>query len=381
MFKSVRNTLRFILLLLSAVSIHTYAETGVTSNSITVGQSAALTGPAQQLGIGMRDGAQAYFDFVNGQGGVNGRQIKLISLDDGYDPDKATANTNQLIDKENVFSLFGYVGTATSNAALPLVSRASIPFFAPLTGAQSLREPFNRNIFTIRASYFEETEKIIQHSTTLAINRVAVFYQNDAYGKAGLEGVTRALKQRQIEVLAVATVERNSTDVAKAVSEIRKSNPQAVVMVSAYKSCAAFIREMKKYNDVNPIFWNISFVGTQALSSELGNEGRGVMISQVVPAPWDDVTEVVKEYKKLYLTKPDRQVDYNSLEGFIAAKVFVEGLKRAGNNLTRDGFIRALEGISKYNVGGFEVKFSPTNHNGSHLVDLTVIGKDGKLMH
>ena len=117
----------------------------------------------------MRDGAQAYFDFVNAQGGVNGRQIKLISLDDGYDPDKATANTKQLIEKENVFSLFGYVGTATSNAALPLVSRASIPFFAPLTGAQSLREPFNRNVFTIRASYFEETEKIIQHSTTLAI--------------------------------------------------------------------------------------------------------------------------------------------------------------------------------------------------------------------
>lgn len=366
------------LMLLLSTLVH--AETGVSGKSILIGQSAALSGPAQQLGTEMRDGAQAYFDHVNAQGGVAGRQIVLKTLDDGYEADRATSNTKQLIDVEGVFSLFGYVGTPTSNAALPLVAKADIPFFAAFTGAQSLREPFNRNVFNIRASYFEETERIVQHITTLSISRIAVFYQNDAYGKTGLEGVTRALKKRNIEVIGVATVERNSVDVAQAIAQMKLAKPQAIIMISAYKSCAAFIKEMLKDPIGAPIFWNISFVGSQALSKELGKEGRGVMISQVVPTPWDDVNLVVKEYKNFYLNKPGREAGYVSLEGFIAAKVFVEGLKRTGGNLTRESFVRSLETMSNYDAGGFQVKFSPTNHNGSHFVDLTVIGKDGKFM-
>lgn len=366
------------LMLLLSTLVH--AETGVSGKSILIGQSAALSGPAQQLGTEMRDGAQAYFDHVNAQGGVAGRQIVLKTLDDGYEADRATSNTKQLIDVEGVFSLFGYVGTPTSNAALPLVAKADIPFFAAFTGAQSLREPFNRNVFNIRASYFEETERIVQHITTLSISRIAVFYQNDAYGKTGLEGVTRALKKRNIEVIGVATVERNSVDVAQAIAQMKLVKPQAIIMISAYKSCAAFIKEMLKDPIGAPIFWNISFVGSQALSKELGKEGRGVMISQVVPTPWDDVNQVVKEYKNFYLNKPGREAGYVSLEGFIAAKVFVEGLKRTGGNLTRESFVRSLETMSNYDAGGFQVKFSPTNHNGSHFVDLTVIGKDGKFM-
>lgn len=355
-----------------------HAETGVSGGTILLGQSAALSGQAQQLGTEMRDGALAYFDHVNAQGGVAGRQIVLKSLDDGYEADRAIANTKDLIEKEGVFSLFGYVGTPTSNASLPLVLKADIPFFGAFTGAQSLREPFNRDIFNVRASYFEETEKIIQHITTLSITRIAVFYQNDAYGKAGLEGVTRALKKRNIAVLGVATVERNSVEVAQAAAQIRRTNPQAVVMISAYKSCAAFIREMLKSPEGTPLFWNISFVGSQALSNELGKDGRGVMISQVVPAPWNDINPIVKEYKKLYITKPGRVPGFVSLEGFIAAKVFVEGLKRAGSNLTRESFIKALESMTSYDAGGFEVKFSHNDHNASHFVDLTIIGKDGK---
>lgn len=366
------------LMLLLSTLVH--AETGVSGKSILIGQSAALSGPAQQLGTEMRDGAQAYFDHVNAQGGVAGRQIVLKTLDDGYEADRATSNTKQLIDVEGVFSLFGYVGTPTSNAALPLVAKADIPFFAAFTGAQSLREPFNRNVFNIRASYFEETERIVQHITTLSISRIAVFYQNDAYGKTGLEGVTRALRKRNIEVIGVATVERNSVDVAQAIAQMKLAKPQAIIMISAYKSCAAFIKEMLKDPIGAPIFWNISFVGSQALSKELGKEGRGVMISQVVPTPWDDVNQVVKEYKNFYLNKPGREAGYVSLEGFIAAKVFVEGLKRTGGNLTRESFVRSLETMSNYDAGGFQVKFSPTNHNGSHFVDLTVIGKDGKFM-
>jgi branched-chain amino acid transport system substrate-binding protein len=361
------------------ISLTGLAETGVTNTAIILGQSAALSGPAQELGKGMRDGAQAYFDHINAKGGVLGRKIILKTLDDGYEADRAAANTKQLIEKEEVFSLFGYVGTPTSNASIPAVNQAQIPFFAPFTGAQALREPTNRNIFHIRASYFEETEKIIQHITTLSLQRIAVFYQNDAYGKAGLDGVMRALKKRNMEVVSLGTVERNSVDVATAVEKIKQSKPQAVVMISAYTSCAAFIKAMVAAG-AHTSFWNISFVGSQALARELGKDASGVQISQVVPAPWDDINPVIKEYRKLYLQNGKKEWDYVSLEGFIAAKVFVEGLTRAGTNLTRDGLIKALESMNAYDTGGFIVRFSPARHNGSEFVDLTMISKTGKFL-
>ncbi len=354
---------------------------GVTAKSIIVGQSAPLTGPAAQLGIEFRDGAQAYFDHINAAGGVAGRQIVLKTLDDGYESERAAKNTQTLIEKEGAFALFGYIGTPTSNASLPLINKEGIPFFAPFTGAQSLREPFNENIFNIRASYYAETEKIVENITAINVKRIAVFYQNDAYGKAGLEGVMRAMKRRNIEVMLTATVERNSVDVAAAVAKMKRAQPQAVIMVSAYTSCAAFIRAMHKDAESVPYFWNISFVGSQALSNELADEGRGVMISQVVPAPWDERRPVVREYKQRYLTKPEREAGFVSLEGYIAAKVFVEGLKRAGAGLTRESFTKAMHGMSAYDTGGFVVRFSPTDHNASDFVDLTVITEGGKFVH
>lgn len=357
------------------------ADNGATDNTIVLGQSAALTGAAGQLGTAMRDGALAYFDAINAAGGVNGRQIVLKTLDDGYDPARAATNTGLLVDKEKVFSLFGYVGTATSNAAQPWVNKSDVPFFAPVTGAQSLREPFNKNIFNIRDSYFQETEKIVEQLDAIGVKQIAVFYQNDAYGNAGLEGVTRALKKRKLDVLAVATVERNSTDVAAAVSKLKAAKPRAVIMISAYKSCAAFIRAMQREGGSLPYFWNISFVGSQALSSELGAAGRGVMVSQVMPSPWNEQLAVVKEYRKLYLTKAGREPDYVSLEGFIAAKVFVEGLRHVKGRVTREGFTRALETMGDYDVGGYSVKFGPRNHNGSDFVDLTIITTGGKFMY
>jgi ABC-type branched-subunit amino acid transport system substrate-binding protein len=327
----------------------------------------------------MRDGAQAYFDHVNAQGGIYGRKIVLKTLDDGYEAERAAANTKQLIEQDHAFALFGYVGTPTSNASMPAVTQAQIPFFAPFTGAEALREPFNRNIFHIRASYFQETEKIVEQLTTMSIKRIAVFYQNDAYGKAGLEGVTRALKKRNLEVVGLGTVERNSIDVNDAVNKIRKSDAQAVIMVSAYTSCAAFIKTMKSQG-AQPLFSNISFVGSQALARELGPDGAGVQISQVMVAPWDDINPVVKEYKQLY-AKAGNEVGYVSLEGFIAAKVLVEGLRRAGQNLTREGFIKALESMTAYDAGGFIVRFGARQHTGSDFVDLTIISKNGKFRH
>ncbi|MEB0140996.1 MULTISPECIES: ABC transporter substrate-binding protein [unclassified Undibacterium] len=357
------------------------AETGVTAKTITLGQSAALSGPAQELGQGMRDGAQAYFDMVNAQGGVAGRQITLKTLDDGYEAERAASNTRALSGKDGVFALFGYVGTATSNAALPLVRKEGIPFFAPYTGAQSLREPLDHYIFHVRASYAQEMDRIVEHATTLAMSKIAVLYQNDAYGQAGLESIQRALAKRNIAVLGVATVERNSSEVKAAVAALRRLQPQAVVMVSAYTSSAAFIKEMHKGGGTMPVFWNISFVGSEALVHELGADARGIMISQVMPAPWDDINPVIKEYHQWYVGKHGHTASYVSVEGFIAAKVLVEGLRRTGANLTREGLIRALEGMGTYHTGGFDVKFSSQSHNGSDFIDLTVVGRDGRFMH
>jgi ABC-type branched-subunit amino acid transport system substrate-binding protein len=357
------------------------AAPGVTPTTIVVGQSAALTGPSAQLGTEMRDGALAYFDHINSKGGVNGRKIVLKTLDDGYEPDRAAANTKQLIQDEKVFALFGYVGTPTSNASLPLVAKENLPFFAPMTGAQSLRTPFNPNVFNIRAGYVAEMEKIVENLEGMGVKKIAVFYQDDAYGKAGLDAVELALKKRNLTVMGTVTIERNSTNVAAAVAKMRALAPPAVIIVTPYAASAAFIHAMRIDAVSLPYFWNISFVGSQSLANALGKEAPGVMISQVMPSPWNDKLALIKEYKKLYLNKPDRRQGFTSLEGFIAAKAFVEGLEGAGSNLTRAGFNKSVESMGSFDTGGFVLKFSPSNHNASSYVELTVIRNDGTFMY
>jgi branched-chain amino acid transport system substrate-binding protein len=261
---------------------------------------------------------------------------------------------------------------------LPIFTEARVPYVGAFTGAELLRSPFNRYIFNVRASYFDETEAIVQHLTAMSVDKIAVFYQNDAYGQAGLTGVKRALEKRKLQVAAEATVERNSVDVAKAVGIMSKAQPQAIVMVGSYKACAQFIKDMKKVG-ANPTFWNVSFVGSKALAAELGREGRGVQISQVVPFPWDMTVPVVKEYRRA-IDEAKAEPGFGTLEGYIAAKVMAEGMRRAGRNLTRDSFIKAMESMSEYDAGGFKVSYSPENHNGSKFVDLTIISKDQRFV-
>ena len=351
---------------------------GVTDSQVVLGQSVALSGPAQQLGLDMQLGATLYFNKVNAAGGVNGRRIVLKTLDDGYEATRAADNTKKLINDERVFALFGYVGTPTSAASLPIFTEAKVPFVGPFTGAELLRNPVNPLIFNVRASYYDETEAIVQHLTAMSVNRIAVFYQNDAYGQAGLAGVERALKKRNLEIVAKGTVERNTVDVKKAVADINKANPQAVVMISAYKSCAAYIKETRNAGQ-NPTFWNVSFVGSKALAKELDKEGRGVQISQVVPFPWDPSVPIVKEYQRA-MADAKAEVGFGTLEGYIAAKVMTEGLRRAGRKLTRESFVHAMEGIQDYDVGGFKVSYGPGNRSGSKFVDLTIISKDQKFV-
>jgi branched-chain amino acid transport system substrate-binding protein len=370
---------RLAMFFLAAFVTAAHADPGVTPTTIVIGESAAFSGPAQALGNDMRAGALAYFQAVNAAGGVNGRKIELRSLDDGYEPDRAAANTKKLIE-DGVFLLFGYVGTPTSNASKPIFTAARVPFVGAFTGAESLRNPVNRYIFNVRASYFDETDKIVGQLGGQTLDRIAVFYQNDDYGKAGLLGVERAMQRRDLKIVATGTVERNTVDVAAAVAAIGKADPQGVVMISAYKSCAAFIKAMRAAG-YNPQFMNVSFVGSKALASEAGPAGRGVGITQVVPFPWNIATPIVKEYQQLYSasTKKD-DYSFTSLEGFLSAKVLVEGLRRTGSDLTREKFITAMESMRDVDVGGFLVTFTPTSHSGSRFVELTVIGKDERFL-
>ena len=326
----------------------------------------------------MRLGAKLCFDAINAAGGVNGLQIELKTVDDGYDPERCKANTQAFID-EDVFALFGYVGTPTTQAALPLLTQAKIPLLAPMTGAQALREPMSRWVFHVRASYFEETALIVKQLTQLGLNRIGVFRQNDAYGKAGLEGVQLALAPRGLEPTGIYSVDRGSADVSKAVANLMNDVPEAVILVSVYKSCAAFIRAARKAG-YGGVFYNVSFVGTQALMDELGKDAAGVVVSQVMPYPFGTATGVVAEYQAALQKAGIERASYISMEGYLAAKVFAEGLRRAGKP-SREGLITALEGMQAYNPGGFPMRFGPTRHTASSFVELSMLTGDGKVKH
>ena len=352
-----------------------HAQSG---SRIVLGQSAAFTGAAAQLGIQFHAGAKLFFDQLNAQGGVNQQRIEILQLDDGYEPDRCVENTNKLI-AADVFALFGYIGTPTSVAALPLAFKADVPFFAPFTGAMGLRLPFNRLAFHLRASYNDETELIVRQLTNLGLNKIAVFHQNDAYGKAGLDGTVLALKSRNLEPVATATVERNSVDVANAVEKINAAKPDAVVQISAYRSCAAYIRAAKAAG-YGGTFYNVSFVGTQALADELGKDGAGVVVSQVMPTPYAASKPISREFQEAVGKSGNKvQANFSSMEGFLAAKLFTEGLRRAGSRITRDGLINGLESIGTTSMGGYSVSLSPTNHVASRYAELSMLTGDGRV--
>jgi branched-chain amino acid transport system substrate-binding protein len=346
---------------------------GVTDNQIVLGQSAALTGPAQELGIRMNLGAKVFFDALNAKGGVYGRSIQIKARDDGYEADRAAANTKAFIEDDKVFALFGYVGTPTSLAAKPIFTAARVPFIAPFTGAEALRSPVSRYIFNVRASYYDETELIVKQLSNVGMKKIAVFHQNDSYGQAGLDGVMRALKMVNLPLAAAGTVERNSTDVDKALDTILAAKPDVIVQISAYKSCAAFIKEAKKRGYPGQ-FYNVSFVGSKALADELGELGNGVGISQVVPFPYNQKTAIVREYQKAMKEAGHNEFDFTSLEGYIAAKVTAEALRRAGRALTRESFMTALESMQSYDVGDFNIAFGVGDRAASKWVELTMIG-------
>ncbi|HQS31012.1 MAG: ABC transporter permease [Polaromonas sp. 39-63-203] len=352
--------------------------TAQSEGKIILGQSAAFTGPAAQLGIQFYNGAKLYFDQINAQGGVGRRLIEIRNLDDGYEPDRCAENTRKLL-AEDVFALFGYIGTPTSIVALPLATQEKVPFIAPFTGAMALREPFNKYAFHVRASYNDETALIVKQLTNLGLKKIAVFYQNDAYGKAGLSGVNLALGGMGLKPVALATVERNSVDVAAAVKTLMAAGPDAIVQVSAYKSCAAFIREARKAG-YGGGYYNVSFVGTQALADELGKEGAGVVVSQVMPSPYNAARPLTREFAESIKSGGNKvQANFSSMEGYVAAKLVVEGLRRAGAKVTREALIAGMESIGTQSMGGFSVTFAANDHVASHFAELSMLTGDGRV--
>lgn len=357
------------------------ADPGIGDSTITLGMSAPFSGPNGAYGKEMKEGALAYFAQLNAAGGINGRKVELVTLDDGYETDKAVANTRKLINEHKVFALMAFYGSSPTTEAMKVFSEARVPLIGTISGAGSLRNPVNRYMFHLRASYADETEAIVNHLVGLGITNIAVFYQNDGFGKSGLEGVTATLAHHKLKPVAVGSIERNSLEVGPAVAQIAKANPQAVIMATLYKPSAEFVRQMRKAGQM-PQFSTLSPVGADLLVGELGaKDAHGIGISQVMPYPWNDTLPVVKEYQKaLQSFAKHGNYSYYGIEGYINAKVMTEALKKAGKEPSREKLVSILEGGS-VDVGGYRVTYTSTNHNGSRFVDLTVLGRDGRILH
>ncbi len=348
-------------------------------NSILLCASNAQSGPAEFLGKEYTKGFKAVISKVNKAGGINGKSIVLEVRDDGYEPERAIENTKAFI-KEGCFLLTGYVGTPTSKAAVPLAEKAKIPYFFPFTGAEFLRNPVKPLVFNLRASYYMETEEMVHYlADKLGFKKIAILYQDDSYGRAGLAGFKKAMSKRGLKILGEATYPRNTVAVGRAVITMRRLRPEAIVMIGAYKPCAEFIKKAKRFGLSDTKFINISFVGSKALLKELGKDGEGILITQVVPFPWDDSLPGVKEYQQeMKAEYPDFEPGFVSLEGYLAAKTLVAILKTAGQSPTRDSVVRAANQLKDFDLGiGEKVTFSPTDHQGLKRVYLTVI-RNGK---
>ena len=349
---------------------------GVSAASIIIGQSAPLTGANAELGNDIRNGALAYFKKVNDAGGVHGRKVELLTLDDANQIPRAEANTKKLVEEQGVFALMGYASATLSRPALPTVEKNRVPFLAPFTGADPMRV-FHRYVYNMRASYADELEKIVEHFAPLGVKRFSIVYYDDVVGRENFSAVDRALKQRGLTAVSVAAFkDRAKPDIDAAVKEIAKGTPDVVILTTLYKASADFIKLARKSGMSAQMVSN-SFPGASPLANELGKDGAGVVVATVVPPPTKRALPIVQEYQAAIEKQlGKKEYSFTSLESFIAAKVTVEALKRAGPRPTREAFMQALDGMKDFDTGGYLINFSPTEHNGSSYVELTVIGKN-----
>jgi len=326
------------------------------------------------MGLGIR----VAFHEVNRQGGVHGRELKLKTMDDAYEPDLAANTTRWLIGKVQVFALIGSVGTPTARAISPIAHAGGVPFLAPFTGAEFLRDPSLGNVLNLRASYHQETEVMVARLTEdLEVTRVATLYQDDAFGRDGLEGVRLALRRRGLEPVGAQAYQRQTGGVRQAASHIAAVNPEAVIIVGTLDAVAAAIRLVNR--DLHPVFMTTSFAGGYALAKELGDDGPGVSVTQVVPFPDDVNIPLVARYRAaLSRYDPRAEPGFVSLEGYLAGRLAIAGVEACGRELSRQCFNEALRGSNVIDIDGFRVRFGPGDNQGSDAVFLTVIDADGK---
>lgn len=355
------------------------AEPGVTDTEILVGQPAGVTGPLAELAPDILNATQALFDSVNEKGGVHGRKIRVLTMDDGYIVANTVKVVSHMIEKEPVFTLMNMTGTSNVAAVLPLLEKENppLPLIAPFTGADLMRTPAINHVFNIRASYADETEKIVHHLATLGAQRIAVLWSNNGFGKDGLAGVQKALEKRGMKLYADAPIEQNASDTDKAVTALYDRRPEAIIMITAGAPTVSFI---KGYNKVRKgmHFYTLSVMGSQATLRALGADGVGVVVTSVVPFPWDTTHPLAREYRSVMQKAGYSNLSFLGFEGFINAKVVVEGLRLAGRDLNRTRFVNALASIKRLDLGGFTVGFSKDSRQGSRYVGLTIVSSGEK---
>ncbi len=351
---------------------------GVDDDSVLFGQAAAFTGPAQELGRGMRLGIRVAFHEANENGGIHGRLLELVSLDDQYEPEAAVYRTQHLIEAEEVFALIGAVGTPTSRSATPVAKAAGVPYIAPFTGAEFLRSAELDNVINLRASYYQETEEMVARLTgELGFTRVAVLHQDDSFGRAGYQGALLALERRGMKPVSIGVYPRNTTAVKTAVLDVQQGDPQAVILIGAYEPVAAAISWALRVG-MDAVFMTVSFVGSNALAGELGADGAGVFVTQVVPFPTDDSLPIVASYLDALAAYDDQAAPgFVSLEGYLAGRLAITGLELCGRQLDRNCFMNAIRGAGEIDIGGFKLLYGSQDNQGSDSVFLTFIGQDG----
>ena len=359
---------------LFALPGHVLAQASGGDGEIRIGQSCQLSGPLSSLTKEIQDGAALYFRQVNARGGVHGRSIRVISKDDGYDPARAAANARSLIEEDGVIALFNVAGTPTTLAVLPVARDHRIPLIAPFTGSGQLRAPFERHVFNARAGYGEEIEKIVQHLSVLGIAHVGVAHLNNSFGKGGVVAVQSAAQKTRISLVATTPLEVDGKGLKETAAEMAHGRPQAIILITAGKITSDFIAAYQAIA-TGAQFYALSVVSSRQLIDALGDRSKGVAIAQVMPYPWGGASELSREI--LGLAKAQGiQVTYNHMEGYVSAKLLVEGLKLAGQSPTPETLIRALEGLHALDLGGFILHFSDHNHNGSTYVELTIVGSE-----
>jgi len=354
------------------------AEPGIGKSTIRIGQSAGVSGPVAGSVKEQIAGAQVYLNHVNANGGVAGRKIELLTYDDGFDAKRTPDNVRKLIGEDKVFALFMVRGTPQNESSLPIIGAEKVPLIAPLTGAITLHRPVNRYVFNVRAKYQDEVARAINHLATSGMSRIAIFYANDGFGQDVFEGFNTALQARGVQPAGAASFNRPMGDISQGVATVNKANPQAVMVIGSGSEAARIIREMKKAGSAAQ-FVTLSNNAADSFIKELGDDGKGLIITQVVPGMNSSQMSIASEYRGM--AKAQKVEPSNAgMEGFMSAKVLVEGLRRAGPEPTREKLIASLENLRDYDLGGILISYSPTRHTGSSFVEMSIVSSTGKLI-